>query len=315
MPLVLSARYLSLPRHDLVLVSYPGHADIWFAKAVSSLRRKPLVWDAFISAYDTVVTDRGLARPRSLTGRLCFFADRMACCFASLILLDTDAHADFFASTFRTDREKFAVIPVGAEAMFHPSAPMRPKGKPKAGETFRVLFYGKFIPLHGIPTILQAAKRLQGRTIEITLVGTGQTAAATESWIKDNRPANLQWLKWVDYEKLPAFIASFHVGLGIFSAGDKAGRVIPNKVYQMLACGLPVITRQSDAVDAFSLHPAEGLICVPAEDPDALAVAIREAHDRWQAGRLEAVAPSLVIGSGEVGRAAKACLKDVRDPV
>ncbi|WP_417452052.1 glycosyltransferase [Kordiimonas sp.] len=313
--LVLSVRYLSLPRHDLVLVSYPGHADIWFARAVSSLRRKPLVWDAFISAYDTVVTDRRLAGPHSLAGRLCFFADRMACRFANLTILDTPAHASFFAATFHITREKFAAIPVGAEAMFRSVAPARAKDKPNEEEIFRVLFYGKFIPLHGIPTILEASKRLQDSAIEITLVGTGQTAGATESWIKDNGPPNLQWLKWVDYEQLPAFISSFHIGLGIFSAGEKAGRVIPNKVYQMLACGLPVITRQSDAMDTFSLHPADGLTCVPAEDPEALAAAIREARERWQAGRLEAVAPSLVIGAGEVGSATKACLHSLRNGV
>ena len=154
--------------------------------------------------------------------------DRCACRLADLVLLDTEAHADYFARTFKTPREKFAAVPVGAEDMFHSQPASAPKYEPRI--PFMVLFYGKFIPLHGIPTILEAARLLESMPdIHITLVGDGQMAAETSEWIEKNRPRNLTWRHWVPYEDLPGFIAGFHVGLGIFSDGDKAGRVIDRK--------------------------------------------------------------------------------------
>lgn len=305
--LVLSARYLTLPKHDLVLVSYPGHADIWFARAVTLLRRKPLVWDAFISAFDTVVGDRKMVTAKSLMGRLAFVLDRIACRFSDLVLLDTGAHADYFARTFAVRREKVVDVPVGAEDNFHAFAHNAPAPGPRAN--FSVLFYGKFIPLHGISTILEASRLLaQVPDIHITLVGDGQMAGETADWIERNQPANLSWQRWVPYNELPGFIARFHVGLGIFSCGDKAGRVIPNKVYQMLACGLPVITRTSAPMEALAASGRDGIVTVPAGDAPALAAAIENMRRRWLEGEQPEVPEALHVGPTEVGRAARAAL-------
>ena len=53
-------RYLRLPRHDAVLLGYLGHLDVLALWPFAKLRGVPLVWDAFLSLYDTVVDDRKL---------------------------------------------------------------------------------------------------------------------------------------------------------------------------------------------------------------------------------------------------------------
>jgi hypothetical protein len=45
----LCVRYLLAPPHDIVLVGYLGHFDVFPAHVLSWLRRKPLVFDAFVS--------------------------------------------------------------------------------------------------------------------------------------------------------------------------------------------------------------------------------------------------------------------------
>src|SRR6185437_8339843 len=45
-----------------------------------------------------------------------------------------------------------------------------------SGECLQVLFYGQFIPLHGIGTIIEAARLLRDAPIQWTLVGRGQEA-------------------------------------------------------------------------------------------------------------------------------------------
>ncbi|WP_262689424.1 glycosyltransferase [Kordiimonas aestuarii] len=295
----LCARYVTLPDHDIVVVCYPGHVDIWFAKLFASLRRKPLVWDAFISAYDTVVGDRKLAAPGSLTGKACFYLDKTACGLADMTLLDTEAHAAFFSKCFDIPAARFAVVPVGAEQQFIDWSPA--DGSPRNGQQFTAVFYGKFIPLHGIPTILEAVRILKAEDIHFTLVGGGQTADDTRLWLEAHPLPNLVWLPWVNYEDLPAFLSGHALGLGIFSDGDKAGRVVPNKIFQMLAIGLPVLTRQSDAIHPYEGKSAGAISTVPAACPRALADAIRAAKAEWTKGTLDPVPPELVTGPSEVG--------------
>ena len=60
-------RYLRLSAHDVVVVAYLGHLDVLIISPFARLRGVPVVWDAFLSIYDTAVNDRHLISKRSLT--------------------------------------------------------------------------------------------------------------------------------------------------------------------------------------------------------------------------------------------------------
>ena len=69
-------------------------------------------------------------------------------------------------------------------------------------------------------------------------------------------------------------MAASHVCLGIFGTSPKARRVIPNKVFQALACGVPVVTAETPAAREL-LRDGESALLVPPADPDALVHALR----------------------------------------
>ena len=78
------------------------------------------------------------------------------------------------------------------------------------------------------------------------------------------------------------------IALGIFGTGDKAARVIPNKVFQALACARPVITADTPAVRELLSDGVDALL-VPPGDALALAEAVRRiAGEAGLAGRLAA---------------------------
>lgn len=208
---------------------------------LSKLFGKKVISDLLISEYDTLVNDRKLFKKHSLTAYKAFFNDWICVHFANILLCDTSLHKDYFIQKYRGNESKFRVIPVGAEALFDPLNVQK--------NNFTVLFYGGFSPLHGIETILLAAEQLNSyKNIRFVLVGTGQTKNEMVELAQNLKLTNVEFINHVPYTELPQLINSSDVGLGIFGKSEKAARVIPNKVYQIAACGVPVITLETEGI-------------------------------------------------------------------
>jgi glycosyltransferase involved in cell wall biosynthesis len=254
------ARLLARPRaaFDAVIVGYPGHFDVPAARRVA--RGRPLVFNPLVSLWDTVVGDRGRFGERSAGAAVLRQVDRIAFRRADLVVADTEQHARFFRETFDLPRERVEVCLVGAEDRL-----FRPGWQPP--EAFRALFVGKLIPLHGLDVILEAARLAPD--VPFRVVGSGQLEPLLQS-----RPANVEWVRWVEYGRLPEELQSAGCALGIFGAGDKASRVIPNKAFQAIACGTPLVTADTPAARELLLD-GESALLVPPGDPAALAVALR----------------------------------------
>ena len=245
---------------DVVVVGYPGQLDLPAARWAA--RGRPIVFNPLVSLWDTWVSDRARFSSGSAAGRALARIDRAAFRSADLTVADTDQSAGFFADLARLPRERFAVCLVGAEErIFHP--PWSPSGS--------FLFVGKLIPLHGLETILAAARLAPELTI--TVAGGGQLDSLLEA-----RPPNVEWVPWIEYELLGDSYRAARCALGIFGTSPKAARVIPNKVFQAIACGTPVITADTPAAREL-LIDGESALLVPPGDPEALAAALRRAAE------------------------------------
>jgi glycosyltransferase involved in cell wall biosynthesis len=257
---------------DAVVVGYPGHGDMPLARLVAG--RRPLVFNPLVSLADTFVDDRARFAPGSTAARALAAADHVALRLADLVVADTDAHADFLAAATHLPRERVATAYVGAEdAVF--GAGWRPD------EPFSALFVGKLIPLHGLETILAAAALVP--ELPIRLVGSGQL-----EHLLAGRPENVGWEPWLPYRELPAAYHAAGCALGIFGTSAKAGRVIPNKAFQALACATPLVTADTPAAREL-LTDGQDALLVPPGDPEALAAALRRlANEDGLAARLAA---------------------------
>jgi glycosyltransferase involved in cell wall biosynthesis len=257
---------------DVVLIGYLGHHDVGIIRLLrmmaSGLRCKPIVFDPFFSLYDTVVSDRRLLRPGSIGARALHRVERSLLRWPDLILADTAAHAEYYRTMAGLPRERLAVIPVGVETDLFPHRAPRP-----ADNSFRVLFYGTYIPLHGVDHILRAAHLLRGEDIRFRLIGRGQTRPHADALARQLRLPNVSFTDWVPFDRLVEEIGDSDLVLGIFGVTDKAGRVVPNKVYQAMSVGRCVLTRDSPAIREAFL-PGRHLATCPPGDPEALAESI-----------------------------------------
>ena len=276
------------PAADALLVGYPGHLDL--AAARITAHGRPIVFDPLVSLYDTLVADRRRFAPTSPVGRSLRRIDRAAFRTADIVVADTAAHADFYAEQFGLDSGRVRVCLVGAEdRLFRPEA--------RADEEFSVLFVGKLIPLHGLETILAAARLAP--ELPFRIVGSGQLAG-----LLADAPPNVTHVPWIEYAELPAAIRAAGCALGVFGTSAKASRVIPNKAFQALACGIPLVTADTPAARELLTDSVDSVL-VPAGEPDALAAALRalaadptRRHEIGNAGRAtyETRASEAVLG-------------------
>ncbi len=265
-------RYLKAPRHDVMVVGYFGHLDVIVARLFSLVlrRRERIIFDAFLSLYDSMILDRKMASKGSMLARLVKWLDRKACESADVVLLDTEHHIEFFEQEFVVNRSKMVRVFASADTeVFYPRESVGDKGR------FRVLFYGKYIPLHGIEHIVDAASILRDdEGIAFTFIGKGQLYREVRARVDSLALTNIDFIEWVDYEALPEYIAEADICLGIFAASAKSGRVIPNKVFQAMAMGKPIITARTPGASEGLVDRENVLFCEPGDSED-LARAIR----------------------------------------
>ena len=229
------------------MVGYLGQLDVLVLWPFAKLRGVPVVWDAFISLYNTVVEDRQLVGPRNPVAWLIYAWEWLACRAAALVLIDTSAHGEYFVERYRLPAERVKSVFVGTEPEVF-TAPARATPQDAESGSIRVLFYGQFIPLHGIDTIVAAARLAEQENIEWTLIGRGQEERKIRHMLEQHSLPKVIWIPWVNYEGVVDYIHRADVCLGIFGDTDKAARVIPNKVFQILTAGVPLVTRDSAAI-------------------------------------------------------------------
>jgi len=271
----LLCRYLLLTgRHDLVLVVAPGHLDIPIARLGTWLRGKPLVFDAFYSLYDTVVSDRGLCPDGSLRASIISFVDGLSCRLSDKVLIDTCSNRDFVSRRYRLRPDSFAVIPAGAPRGFD-GEPAQADGV-VAGQC-TVLFHGSYVPLQGALVVAQAAEILarDHPDIRFRMVGDGQTRQDVASLAEEKGLTSLAFVDWLPLEGLAEEVRKADICLGIFGTSGKASRVIPHKVYAAMAMGKPIITADTPAARELLEDGKTALLCRPGDPGDLSASILR----------------------------------------
>lgn len=263
----LEAYLCGLQSPDLVWVPCFRQRDLPAASRWAKKKGIGLVFDPLISAYDKQVDERGKFTAGSVQANRLLARERLLFQRADRVLADTPAHADYFAEVLGVAKERLAVVYVGAEeSRFRPD----PVVDDSVSEPLEVLFFGSFIPLQDPQIVIEAAKLYAGPPVKWTLLGQGPLRKLCEK--NARRLANVTFEDWLPYEELPARIRQADILLGIFGTTPKAGRVIPNKVFQSLACGRPVVTRSSGAYPAaLTAADSSGLVWTKAGDARSLA--------------------------------------------
>lgn len=289
---------------DALLVPAFGHRDVALASLLGRLAGIPVIFDPLVSRWDTQVGDLGRVRAGSVSAARMRWSDRASMRLADALLCDTWEHADFFTTAMGVPRRKMARVPVGADAVtFARGARRRARA---AGEPLDVVYIGGFLPLHGLPAIVEAAAIVEARRgpgfARFTLLGAGMLAHRVARDIASRGLRSVRLAGRKPYPEAMELLAGADLALGIFGVTEKAARVVPHKVFQALALGVPTITRRSPAISEF-FREGEHLMLVPPGDGAALAAAIEAlAADGERRERMGRAGRDAALEAGEPSR-------------
>jgi glycosyltransferase involved in cell wall biosynthesis len=261
-------------RYDVMVLGYPGQLDVFLARVLTWIRRKPLVLDLFMSIY-LIALERHLQARSALSVTLLRWLEAGAGRLPDLLICDTGAYVTWHHRTHGLDPKRFRLVPTGADdRLFKPTATL---DRPADGQ-FRVLYYGTYIPNHGVETIIEAAHLLkQQPEIRFELIGAGPARAGAQALADRYALHNTTFTDWLEKEALVRKIAGADLLLGAFGATPQSVMTIQNKIYESLAMGKPLVTGDSPTVRDTLAHRVH-VYLVERADPSALAKAITLLH-------------------------------------
>jgi glycosyltransferase involved in cell wall biosynthesis len=312
------------PRPDVVVATSPHFFSAVAGWVLSVARRRPFVFEVR-DLWPASITAVGAMRKSTIIKVLEhveLFLYRRAAAIVSV------------TESFRNDlvsrgisREKIHVVVNGVDlARYHP----RSRDTALADELgltgkFVVGYLGTHGMAHALPGVLEAAERLKERkNIAFLFAGSGAERSRVERIVFERKLSNVRLVPRQPKERMPALWSVCDVSLVPLRNSPLFAKVIPSKVFESMGMGVPLLMCLPEG-EATRIVQATGAgICVPPEDPAALAGAIAELANRpdtVSALRDAAVkaAPrfSRDVGAAEMGRVLEArcpAWRDARSP-
>ncbi len=275
--------WLRYPKSILCFLKTIRHSDLVIANLRSweilpllrILTRKPIIYDAHISIWQSYCEERQKAKPDSFLGRILFNIDALNCRLADRILIDTETHADYFSRTFSIPREKFLPVYISCEnSLFHP---IKQPDRHETSET-TIFWVGSGIPLQGLEVIIDAMRLVSDLPVHLRIAGASSILNKIKDQAINDGMSNITFLGRIPREQVVTEIAESDICLGgHYSLVPKARNVIAAKLYEMIAMKKPVIAGDNHAIRELFTHRKDLFLCEMGS-ASSLADAISELH-------------------------------------
>jgi GT2 family glycosyltransferase/glycosyltransferase involved in cell wall biosynthesis len=245
--LSLTRRWWASGGSPVVIVGFNGQLDVLLLRLLTLRYGPRIVYAPLVSVTETLVDDRRRYRAGGSVARIFAWLDRLCCKAADVVVVDTQEHRRYFVERLGVDPSRLVVCHLGADNLVfrpfldHPTSAEQGRGT-------EVLYFGQYLPLHGLDVVVDAVGRLAVRDdLRFTFIGTGEERSRIQRLVEATR-AKAEFRDWVPYEDLAARIANADIVLGVFGTSEKARMVVPNKVYEAALVGRAVVTADTAAI-------------------------------------------------------------------
>ncbi len=249
---------------DIILVGFLGQFLIPFVRLFT---RKKIIFEAFLSTYQTLAFDRKSIKPEGIQASIVRYMEKLSCQLSDMVLLDTHEHINYFIKEYSLDKRKFHRSFLGCDDTI-----MKQTATPKE-DAFLIHFHGEYQALHGTKYIIEAAQLLPD--IKFQMVGGGRELEERKKQAHDLGLKNITFIPPVAFFEIPQYMSKANICLGLFGETEKTQLVIPFKVYETLALGKPIITANTPSIKELVTHKENIYLCDCA-NPKSLAEAITD---------------------------------------
>ncbi len=262
----LLVKYSKIGPYDIMVLGYPGQFDVFLARLLTWLKRKPLVWDVFMSIY-LISLERGLDKKSKFTIDTLRKIEKISCHLPNLLILDTTQYVQWFNTIHNISTRRFGLVPTGADDRYF--LPNNPEAI-NENTIVNVVYYGTFIQNHGVPFILEAAKLIDDENIKFELIGDGPEKAYCHELCNKYNLQNVSFINWMNKKDLIKYLSKADIILGAFGSTPQSLMTVQNKIYEGLAMGKMVISGDSKTIREH-LQADQEIVLVDRNNPADLA--------------------------------------------
>ena len=250
--LILLKKLNNITKVESIIVVFPGIIDILFLNIFARKYRDKIIYDYFISIYQTIVEDRKLLRNKFLIKCL-IKIEKFLLKLPNKIIVETEPIKKYLLKTYNQNLNISVIFTPVDENNFNFKKLDNNKEK-----DIDFIYWGTFINLHGLEILLHAAK-FKKDIYKIYLLGDGQEFQKIYELKNNLGLNNVIFDKTLisDNDKFEYFyrlMDSSRVVIGSLSDSNKNKIVITSKVMEAAALKKPVITFYSDCIDLYSMQ-------------------------------------------------------------
>ncbi len=261
-----------VPKPDVVIASSPSLPAAGAAAVLAMLRRAPFVLEIRDLWPDSAVT-MGLVNDRA-TITAARWLESFCYRRADRIIALTEGIRDGIIAKGIPEK-KVTLITNGVDLDYAggEQVPADIPGVPP--DAVVAMYVGAHGTYSSLDTVLQAADLLRGRPeIRVVLVGGGdQKARLVEMAARMDLP-NVVFVDSVPKREVPPMIARADICLLPYQDRALFAGALPNKVFDYLAASRPILAAAPEGELTALIRDADCGVCVPPEDPRAMADAI-----------------------------------------
>lgn len=272
---------LRVPKPDLVWGTSPPIFQAGTAWAVARLRGAPFVleirdlWPAFAVGV-------GVLRSPLLI-RLAEAFERFLYRHADRVVVNSPGFSEHVQ---RRGARQVDLVPNGADTrMFDPQATGAAfRRQHDLEDEYLVMYAGAHGMSNDLGILLAAAAQLQDLTrLRLVLLGDGKEKPRLIEQAGRLQLANVRFLDPLPKLAMPEALAAADACVAILKPIPEYKTVYPNKVFDYMAAGRPVILAIEGVIREV-VEQAQAGLCVPPGDPQALAAAVRRLVDQPELG-------------------------------
>lgn len=145
----------------------------------------------------------------------------------------------------------------------------------KLGGKFVAGYMGTHGMAHALPKVLEAAEHLLHRDdIVFFFAGSGAGRAKVEQLVQERNLHNVRLIPRQSKERMPALWSACDLSLVPLRNNPVFSTVIPSKIFEAMGMGVPILMSLPDGEATAIVRATGSGVCVPPEDPQAMANAI-----------------------------------------